>query len=395
MKLKVFSFFSFFVLFCSFTGFTSKDDLVKRKEKLYNDISNTEKLIKKTESNKNAVLSNISLIQKKISLRQELINTINKELSDLDSKIYLISNDIKIKEDYISSLKYEYAQVVYRSYFHLRSNQLLLVIMGSPNLHVAYRRIIFLKQYFQYCDHLFSSIRDELNSLYASNLALSQIKSEKVKMLNQRQSEVSNLNADIEHQKQLLGDYSRKVSDLQKSLVYLRSSAQRIESEIKKILAEESALNVKKSSKESLRLPDASESKFEVSRGKLPWPVSNGVVISDFGQHSHPAFKGIMVNNNGIDISCNCDDPVYSVFDGVVSKIFTIKGSNYALIIRHGNYLTVYQNLYAISVSVGQSVKMNTLLGKTFCSSEENIAVLHFELWHNLDKLDPVLWLSK
>lgn len=133
---------------------------------------------------------------------------------------------------------------------------------------------------------------------------------------------------------------------------------------------------------------------FSENKNKLPWPVEDGTVISVFGEHTHPVFKGIIVQNNGIDISTNCNSSVFCVFNGIVSKVFAIKGANFAIIIRHGNYLSVYQNLQKINVKNGEKVRTNQVIGYSYCDNLNMISTIHFELWQELNRMDPLKWLN-
>lgn len=192
----------------------------------------------------------------------------------------------------------------------------------------------------------------------------------------------------------LIEGYEKKESNLKNEIKELQEFTKKIENEIEKIIKEEAfakAIRNKKASSEDLLLTK----NFAENKGNLPWPVNEGTVVSLFGEHPHPVFKGILIKNNGIDISTKCNSFVYCVFNGVISKIFAIKGANFAIIIRHGDFLTVYQNLQKVSVKIGENVTTRKIIGYSYCDNSSNISTVHFELWQELNKMDPIIWLNE
>jgi murein hydrolase activator len=211
-------------------------------------------------------------------------------------------------------------------------------------------------------------------------------------LLNEKEKESGKLKEEKRIQKNLIAEYNRKEINLKRDLKELQEATKRIEQEIEKIIKEEALARLKQSKK--VTNADLKLSKnFSSNKGKLPWPVENGTVISFFGEHPHPVFKGIMIKNDGIDISTNCKSSVKCIFDGVVSKIFAIKGANFAVIIRHGNFLSVYQNLQVVNVKIGELVKTRQAIGSSYCDDSNNISTVHFGLWQELTKLNPTEWL--
>jgi murein DD-endopeptidase MepM/ murein hydrolase activator NlpD len=133
---------------------------------------------------------------------------------------------------------------------------------------------------------------------------------------------------------------------------------------------------------------------FQGNKGKLPWPTERGVVTSRFGKHQHAVLKQVTVQNDGIDISTVQGAEARALFDGVVSKVVAILGANYTVIIRHGNFLTVYQNLINVRVKPGEEVSVKQILGTIFTEEDTNSTLLHIEIWKELNKQNPEDWLS-
>ena len=134
---------------------------------------------------------------------------------------------------------------------------------------------------------------------------------------------------------------------------------------------------------------------FRENKGRLPWPTETGVISNYFGDHPHPVYKGVTVRNNGIDISTREGSDVFCIFEGDVKAVFGILGSNYFIIVRHGNYLTVYQNLIDVKVKTGDHIKTRQVIGKVFTDVDSKSSVLHLEILEEKKRLDPELWLGK
>jgi murein DD-endopeptidase MepM/ murein hydrolase activator NlpD len=134
---------------------------------------------------------------------------------------------------------------------------------------------------------------------------------------------------------------------------------------------------------------------FRRNKGKLPWPVEKGIVTTGFGDNEVPGLRGSSVSNNGIDINSESGTVVRAIFDGEVTKVFGILGANYTVLVRHGEFLSVYLNLVNVRVKTGDKVQTKQILGEAFTDDREGIATMHFELWQEREILNPEEWLSK
>jgi len=393
LRLYLFLFFLFFTL--SAIASTRKEELLRRRERISAEIASTESLLKKLDLNKSEVIGSLALINKKIALRRDLIDNLNAEVAELDVAVDSLTRLINRNQDFIDRTKKEYATVIYRTYFYFKPNSLLMLLFSSPSLGVMYRRYIYLRQYSEHRRNLIVSLRREVAELYENSQRLASTRAEKVRLISLRRSEIETLNRDLSAAQVTLKQVQKRSRELLNSLDNLKAAARKVEDEIRKIVESEIQKAKASTSQTYSRQVAALSAKFEQNKGKLPFPVANGVIVSEFGEQPHPVYKGIKINNNGIDISTDCNVPVFPVFGGVVSKVFFIKGSNYAVIIRHGNFYTVYQNLASVNVSAGVDVKPTTVLGNTACMNEDNVSRLHFEIWQDLQKLDPRVWLAR
>jgi murein hydrolase activator len=180
------------------------------------------------------------------------------------------------------------------------------------------------------------------------------------------------------------------VNELQKEEKWLRSTLKEKEkraAELEKRIVEE--INRAKSSSTVV----VTGNDFNKFSGKLIWPVKKGIVVNRFGEHEHPVLKNVLVKNNGIDIQTTENLEVLSVHPGEVSRVITIPGYNNAVIMRHGTFLTVYANLKNIRVKQGQKIKSGFVIGDVFKETNDSGGILHFEIWNEGQKMDPLKWL--
>jgi len=212
-------------------------------------------------------------------------------------------------------------------------------------------------------------------------------------MRNQREQENRSLQQEEKRAKDIITQLSRREREFRQQLTAKRKEIERLNREIERILAE--AAKAKKSSDyKNTEADRVLSDKFENNKGRLPWPVKEGVIIDHFGQHNHPVFKNIKLPfNNGITISTNLNAQALAVFDGIVKQILVMPGYNQCVLIQHGNFYTFYTKLDRVSVKSGDSVKTGQILG-TLAEAEGNSAI-HFQLWSGTIKQNPEHWLQK
>ena len=274
-------------------------------------------------------------------------------------------------------------------------NRLLLLIFSSKDFNQAYKRIKF-------CNQLFEFKRYQVNRL---KLVIEEIKSEKEKLngniesLNQKQKEkskeIDNLKVDQKKNEQRIKNLTKQKSELLKELEKQKRISDKLTDEIKRLIEEEARKITKEKNSQKRNINLALSNNFKENSGKFLLPVENGIITGTYGESFHPVLKDIKIKNNGIDITISQKSDVYAVFKGEVRKIFKVPGSNLAIIIRHGNYLTVYSNLSVIVVNVGQTVETNQKIGEINIQKNEERNILHFELWNESKTEDPLKWIRK
>ena len=396
MKFKVSIELILFFLF-SIVYSQQREELEIKKNKNLDEIKLTNELLDKTKSEKKFSINRLQILNRKIRLRKDLIDNINKEIIDLNAKINELNEEILKTEYDINFIKKEYSKAIYNAYIHRNFQNRLMFVLASENIGQAYEKIKYFNEYFDYIKKQVIKLKDKENDLIKKKDDLNKILLEREGLVTRKKDETNEMLNDKENQKKIFEGLKSKEKELLKKLKEKEKIKAEIEKEIKKIIEEESrkAINSKSNLYEKLT-PDERliSNDFKKNKGKLPWPTSKGIITGFFGEQDHPVLKGIKIKNNGIDITTVNDAEVRSIFEGVVSKVIVIKGANYAVIIRHGNYLSVYQNLIDVCVKAGEQIKTKQKIGLVYSSEEEN-SVIHLEIWEELNKLDPVNWLSK
>jgi septal ring factor EnvC (AmiA/AmiB activator) len=380
--------------------------LEKEKSKLEKEISYTSKLIEETSKNKSATLSQLKLIKKNIKGREVLINTMNKQIASIDDNLSVIGTKIRSNEKMIKELKKEYHQMVLAYEKQRRSNNMLMFVFASESFHQAYSRIKYFRQFQNYRKLQINRILALQGELIDNKKLF--VSEKEYKRLVKAKEETVKLKLLQEKQKsdKSLQNLSKKERELRKTLEDKKIAAVKLTKAIQKAIEEETrkdianASNTKKTNSGSkyAALPmTAEESKlsnsFNENKGKLPWPLAQGIVSENYGDHPHPVLKNVTVRNNGINISTNRNQPIKCVFDGVVTAIMFIEGFQNTVIIRHGEFRTVYSNIGKLQVKKDEKVKTGQVIGYVSEDSDSANGELHFELWRGKDMQNPSGWL--
>ncbi|MBR2194826.1 MAG: peptidoglycan DD-metalloendopeptidase family protein [Salinivirgaceae bacterium] len=372
----------------------SRQELEKRKLQNEKDISYTNELIKKTEKNKSDSFNKLLLINSKITNREKLIKDMNSEInllnSNIDTKHDLIST---LNSDY-ENLKNEYAKVI-TFYYKNRSNyDRIMFILASTDVNTAFKRIKYLQQYSEYRTNQVNRLLETKAEIEKQISELETMKVEKQQLLKDQQSEANELRKEKDDQSKIIQSLEKQKVELRKKLDKQIQLANELQREIEKVIAEELSKASKKGPNVFQLTPEEKKlaDNFANNKNKLPWPTERGVITGCFGENPHPVLKGIMVRNDGIDISTTDGSYIRSVFDGVVTRVFVIPGAHTTVIIRHGNYLSVYSNLSEVFVKQGDKVKTKQSIGKIF--TDDDKSVLQFQIWKENVKLNPQDWLA-
>ena len=379
----------------------TKSELEKKKKKTINEINYTNKLLEETRKNQQESENNLALLGNQIASRQELISDINKEIELVSKRIGETESVISMMEEDLEALKESYAKMINIAWKNHNKNNEIMFLLSSKDFNQSYLRLKYMQQLADYRKRQLKAINSIKAVLEKQMEKLTEQKAEQQKLLDEEKVEQKNLENARRQQKSELEKLKGKEADLKKQLAEKNKQKQQLQAAIEKLIAEE----VKKSSASQGK---ANTGKYELTPeekivsnnfgsnvGKLPWPVQRGVIVSRYGKRPHPVISGVEIDNKGIDISTTTGSDARAVFDGEVRKVFSIPGTQNAVIIRHGEYLSVYTHIESVYVSVGDKVKAKQSIGKIYTDNSENKTVLHFEIWKGSATLNPASWLSK
>ena len=371
----------------------SIEALKAQKEKTAKEISYTNKLLNETGKSTQASLNKLSLIGQQIELRHKMIDSYNSELSILEQSILDNIEVIQILEADLEKIKQDYAALLQQTYRNMGSVNQLLFVLSSESFNQAYKRLLYTRQLAQFRQQQAKLIQEIQAIMIKKVEDLSTRKTQQSRVLNQKMSEFTRLNQEKDEQSKYYSQLKNKERELRTLLDKQRAIEQNLQNEIEKMIAEEA----RKNKSTPITTEDrALSDNFEKNKGRFPWPTQQGVITDRFGEHAHPVMKNLIIKNNGVDITTNPGEKARSIFNGTVSKVFLVPGSNSAVIIRHGQYISVYANLREVYVKQGDAVKTKQEIGLIYSDTEENNkTVLKFQIWRDNVKLNPEDWISR
>jgi murein hydrolase activator len=395
----------------SYSQQLSKEKLQKTKSQLEEEIKYMSKLLEQTRQSKQTSLNKVMLLNKQIEKRQSLINTISGQVDEIQGQMELQRKNISSLSEELKKMKSEYAKMIYYAYKNLNAYNRLLFIFSAEDFNQAYRRLLYYQQYSAYRRTQAELIRNAQMIINGKQKELEETREQKLDLAHSQETEKNSLTQEMQEKDKVVQDLSRKEQDLQASLREKQKAAQKLEQEINKLISADikaaadrakrtyvrnSKTNMKTGSTEILLTNDEQvlSNSFASNKGKLPWPSEHGVITSTYGEHPHPVLKYVKVKNNGIDISTEKGAYVRSVFSGKVSRVMSFPNLNTVVIIRHGEYLTVYSNLEGVTVKDGQTVTTKQTIGKVHTNPDDSRTDLHFEIWLGKTTQDPQVWLS-
>ena len=369
--------------------------LKAKRKKLEQEIAYTNKLLREVSKTQKNTMYELQLINNRINMRHRLIALLKSEVAALSDTIAATGISLRDLNRRLDTLKKEYVQIAWYLYKNDNNYNRLIFLFSAKNFNQAYQRLRYLDEISAYIrkeaariEQLEKEKQEKLNRLVRD-------KTRKKRLLDNETTQLSQLQLE-QHQKRLL---QQKLNGRQKSLrAQLRKKqkeAQRLEAQIKKAITLSADNAAKKASAGTTSAAELRlSSTFLANKGRLPWPVKNGVVSQTFGVHHHPVLKHVQIKNNGINIATAKGSRALAVFSGKVVNIVYITNTNIAVILKHGNYFTVYSGLDKVLVRRNQQVNLGEPLG-TIHTNLQGKTELHFEVWHNKDLQNPAYWLRK
>lgn len=394
------------VILFSFSSYgqSRKAQLESEKRKIENEINYTNKLLSSATSSKENSLETLIILGNKIKYREQLISTISSEIDEFDRQIEIHNIFISELESELVQLKKEYARLIYYAYKNKNSTDRLMYIFSAENFNQAFQRLKYLQYYGAYRKRQAGQIEQAKDSIVILNESIATNRIQKQNLSQSKQREIGMLNRDKSDQNKKVSNLLKQEKQLRAAIRKKRNEANRLNRAINDIIAAEikaandaaKAANTESRSGISLTPIELElTNSFSANKGKLPWPSEFGIVSSTFGEHDHPVLKRVKIKNNGIDIITNTGEKARSIFSGKVISVRTITNTNKAVIIRHGEFFTVYSNLSNVYVQQGDDVVTKQDIGMVYTDQADSKTELHFEIWKGKTLLNPQYWVVK
>lgn len=386
-------------------------DLERKRKGMLDRIEKTTQLLSKNKATAQNTLLRLNALNEQIKIREAYLNELNTELMAINAEVSEVLAEYTELSRSLSVKKEKYARSVQLVSRRNKSEDKLLFILSAKDLNQMRNRLRYLDEYAAYQRVQANEIQRKQTELNEKRLVLEAAYREKEAVVKKKQDETELLERERKEQTRLVAELKSKEKALKADLNKQKQLVDRLNRQIEKLIADEARRAAERASKDKSK-PRTAETKggyamtaeerklsgdFGKNQGYLPFPVSpSGTIVVHFGEQKYQELKYVQNSSKGIDIQTKPGASAVSVFGGVVSKVFALPGFNNSVIIRHGNYLTVYANLSDVFVKTGDNVKIGQPIGKIFADTEQNNrTVMHFQIWKDTQRLNPELWLRK
>mgnify|MGYP001091942559 CR=1 FL=1 len=382
----------------------TRADLEQNMQAIEREIRMINQMLQETQRTAQVNLNHLVMLNNQINRRQTLLRTINNEISAIDRRMRSLTENITALEQEMEELRESYAKMIRHAYRSRDSMRQLMFVFSASNFNQAYLRMKYLQQYARHRQLQAEKIRETGEELRARIAELEEERAVQQQLLVRQQEELASLSQEQASQNRTVTQLQRRERELMQQLRDQERAARELQRSIERIIAEEQRRAREAAAAEGRPATDMFaltpeerilSDNFAENRGKLLWPVERGVITSYFGEQNHPVLRGIKINNNGVDISTTQGAKARAIFNGTVSRVFSIPGGNYAVIIRHGEYLTVYSNLAEVFVRNGQQVTIREELGVIATDQREQKTMINLQVWRGNNKMDPAQWIAR
>lgn len=369
----------------------TRAELEQRRERTLRDINYIDNMLRETSKERTQSLNELNILNRKITLREDVINGVREEIALLNERISLNTVAIELMENDLQNLVKEYEKAILHAQRVSKGNPAFAYIFSASDLNQGYKRIKHLQQVAKFRRREAEIIRDLKSRIEENRITQENDLNDILELRRREELQVEKMLSEQQGKRRLVTNLTSKEKQLQQDLREKKRIATEIEKEIARVIEEE---------RKRLATSDMAPADriigddFEKNRGRLPWPVERGVVTNHFGVHDHPVFKGTKVDNIGVEITSDGNVAAKAVFKGKVMSVFGISGANMAVILRHGKFLSVYQNLINVSVKPGDDVVTGQKIGDVFSDPEdEGKSVIKFMIFNEKVKLNPEDWI--
>ena len=398
---KSLSIFLFLLLAIAWGQDNRQAKLEAQRKQLRAEIKQINTLLFTNKKQKKNALTEIEDLAVKIGLRQRLIKVTNEEANRLTQQISVNQRTITRQEKELKDLKAEYAEMIRYAYASKSAQSRLMFLFSSESFLQAYKRFQYLKQYAAFRKKQGLMIAEKTKALEALNVSLAIQKQKKDTLIKENRIAQNELTAERLEQKERINALKKNERSLARQIQKKQRQIAAFDKEIQRLIRAAIAASNKAAAGKNKAVftltPEAQliGKNFTANKGKLPWPVEQGVVTLGFGTQTHPVVKTTKIQSNGVTIATPGNAKVRSVFKGKVMQVFSFKGSNPGVLIQHGNYITSYSNLAVVYVKKGETIDAKQAIGEVFTHPTSGKSELKFSVFQNTTPVNPKSWVYR
>jgi septal ring factor EnvC (AmiA/AmiB activator) len=365
----------------------------KIKDKNKNSINYSKNILEDLKKDNKDKLDQLYLIQNELNKRKSTITVINQELS-------LISDNISRKNEQLKELYYqleieknEYAKLIYYAYLNLSVQDRLMYILSANSFNQAYKRIIYLKQLTEYRKSKYHTISSSISKIDSSIVALNRLEEEKKLLVEEKVSERDSLYHIKRQLNFAIRDLRKEISKIERIEHKNQSAKEAISSSVGKEISKNISKTNSTSKSQAVKTGKITGADFAKYKRQHIWPLKNFVLLHKFGNYHHSVLTNIVVKNDGVELGAKPGSNVYAIYKGLVVNIIAIPGVGQSIIIRHGDYYSVYSKLGNVFVKKGQNVARGQRIAQL--RTNQKLEKMSFQIWKGKDKLNPQKWLKR
>ena len=382
-----------------FSQASSRKDLENQKQAIQKELKQINNLLVINNKKKEVAFSDIENLTLKIQRQQEIVKLTNRQINILNDEI---SQNQKTKanlEKDLEEIKLAYKQMIIRSYKARSGKNKLMFILSAETFFQAFKRTQYIKQYASHRRNQAKKIVSISENITNVIKDLSQRLDLKRDLLKKNRDNQKTLESEKTRVNKMAYQLRSQEKKYKRNIVLKQKESEKIDKEIEKLIKEAiAASNRKKAKSNNFSLtPEALAlaKSFELNKGKLPWPVSRGVVIQKFGTQPHPVVRTAKIKSNGIVIATEKSAKVKTVFKGIVLSVLKFRGSNPTVLVQHGNYITAYKNLAKVFVEKGDNLDSGQVIGEVYNNESSGKSTLQFSVFKKTTPLNPIYWILK
>ena len=368
----------------------SVKELQKQQRELQQQLEQTSKMLKQTKQNETATENKLNLLNNDIKTRKKLINSIQSEITGLNGEMGQLRTKRADLQQQLEECKADYARLVRETHYADIQQSPLYFLLSADNFQQLMRRIRYMQEFAEFRKEQVRQIENLQTEIDIQNNLLEQRRNDRTTALKKQKREQERLTSDERKQKNMLQSLKKKEKELLAKQKEQQKKADALNKKIEELIAKQVRSTTTLTKEQQLIAGG-----FEANQGRMPWPVEKGYISGYFGKHKHPVHEHVTIDNKGIYLQTVSGAAARAIYEGEVTWCAQMNG-NYAVIIQHGNYRTVYSPLKSINVKQGDKVTAKQAIGTIYTdSSEDNKTELYFQLYKDRSILNPSLWLAQ